>query len=295
MKLHKVTIVVPVYADWPSLKDCLDSLKQFVNASHNIILVNDCGPEADLMERKIIAAIEGHHNFTYFRNTKNLGFGETCNRAVMELDTTDNDVLLLNSDTKVTEGFLEEMLGVLYASDKIGTVSPRTNNATIATVPLSSMQIKGIEPEKSYKIFQKLQQKLPRYSVVPTAHGFCMLLRRSLIKKYGLFDEVFGKGYGEEVDFCQRIKKHGYLSVLANRAYVYHLEARSFSLATKQRLIAEHSQIINRRYPTYSQAVREYIKEALFREEGIKVPASPNLTKLARQLYNKLKTQIFKF
>lgn len=271
---HNVSIVVPVYGDWPSLKDCIDSLKKYVDGDrHSVMFVNDCGPDVEVMEKNITSSIRGFNNFTYYRNKKNLGFVGTCNRAVLELDKTDNDILLLNSDTKVTEGFLEEMLKVLYSTQRIGAVSPRSNNATIATVPLSAAGQKGIDPEKSYKIFLKLRTKLPAYSITPVAHGFCMLIRRSLIKKYGLFDPIFGKGYGEEVDFCQRIRRHGYRSALCNRAYVFHLEARSFTLETKNKLLEKNNQIIWERYPEYRQSVRDYMETALLNEKKAEAKA----------------------
>jgi GT2 family glycosyltransferase len=265
-----VTIIVPVYGDWSSLKDCIESLKQFVGKQHTVMLVNDCGPETELMEKNIKQAIKDEKNFAYYRNPENLGFVETCNRAVFELDKTNNDILLLNSDTKVTKGFLEEMLVVLYDSPKIGVVSPRSNNATIATVPLSAQSRHGINPKKSYSLFLKLQKKMPRYSIIPTALGFCMLTRRDLIKKYGLFDTVFGKGYGEDADFGMRLKQHGFLSALCNRAYVYHLEARSFTLETKRKIMENSVKIINERYPGFSAIlIKDYIRQALISEEGI--------------------------
>lgn len=269
---YPVTIVIPVYADWASLKDCLASLKSHIDTKrHSVLLVNDCGPEADILENKIKKTIEKWNNFYYFRNNKNLGFVSTCNRAALQLDKTNNDILLLNSDTIVTEGFLEEMLHVLYEDPKNGAVSPRSNNATIATIPLSSAHQKGIEHEQSYKIFKKIKHKMPRYTIVPVAHGFCMLIRRTLIKKYGLFDKAFGKGYGEEVDFCMRISGGGYRSLLANRAYVFHMEAKSFSLEKKAKILEQNNKIIWTRYPEYRQSVRDYMDAALKREHEIEL------------------------
>ena len=293
--MQRVTIVVPVYGDWPSLAQCVDALKKYVDTSrHQVMFVNDCGPEVELLEKKLQKAITGTP-FLYFRNKRNLGFVGTCNRAVTELDKTGNDILLLNSDAKVTKGFLDELLAVLYASNHHGAVTPRSNNATIATVPLPSAIQKGIEPETSFKLFQKLKTKLPRYTVVPTAHGFCMLIRRPLITKYGLFDEIFGRGYGEEVDFCLRIKQHGYLSVLANHAFVFHLEARSFTNEVKAKLLAKNEKIVWQRYPDYRQSVRDYMDAALVREGRALAPLTsrlnprPTLKKLLKRspgLYN---------
>lgn len=292
-KDNPVTIIIPVYADWDSLKDCINSLKRHVdNRRNRIIFVNDCGPQADILEKHIKNTIRGQENIFYYRNSKNLGFLKTCNRAVYKLDKTNNDVLLLNSDTVVTEGFLEELCDVLGESSKIGAVSPRTNNATIATIPISSMGQKGIDPKKSFKLFLSKKEVLPKYVEVPTAHGFCILIRRSLIVKFGLFDEIFGKGYGEEVDFCRRIRKHGYKSVLSNRSYVFHMEARSFTMERKRTLIEASSKIINKRYPEYSGEVREYIKQALFLEDGI---TDENQTVGQNQILSRFRKKLHKF
>ena len=264
-----ITIVIPVYADWPSLKDCIESLKKYVGSHHNVMLVNDCGPQASILEKNIKEAIKHTDNFVYLKNSANLGFLKTCNRAVLELDKTKNDVLILNSDTIATEGFLEEMAAVLYDSPKIASVSPRTNNATIATIPLSAAKQKGIDPKKSFAIFKKIKDTLPRYSEVPTTHGFCMMIKRTVIDEYGLFDEVFGKGYGEENDFCMRVQERGYKNVLANRAYVFHLEAKSFTHETKSKMLEKNLQIMYQRHPNYRQQVRDYMEQALTKEVEI--------------------------
>lgn len=268
---HKpVSIVVPVYADWPSLQKCIISLQRHVDLSVNkILLVNDCGPEADLLEKNIKRVIKNYEGIKYYRNPKNLGFVKTCNRAVNELDKSDNDVLLLNSDTEVTHGFLKELRKSLYSNPKISATSPRSNNASLTTIPISRAIKKGIAPKKAYKIFNKIKNKLPVTQEVPVVHGFCMLIRKDLIKKYGLFDEVFGKGYGEEVDFCMRLRKHGYKCVLSNRAFVFHLEARSFSLEEKDKILKKSEKFIDERYPEYRKMVRSYMQEAIKRESDI--------------------------
>ncbi len=46
-----------------------------------------------------------------------------------------NDVLLLNSDTEVADGWLERMQRAAYSAPDIGTVTPFSNNATICSYP----------------------------------------------------------------------------------------------------------------------------------------------------------------
>lgn len=287
---HPVTIVVPVYGDWSSLSDCIYSLKQYINHDTvKVILANDRGPEWQEIEKNILAAIEGYDNFIYELNPENLGFIGNCNRAVLELDQTDNDILLLNSDTKVTEGFLDEMLAVLYSDDMNGTVSPRSNNASLTTIPLRSAVTKGIDQDESYEIFQAINQRFERSVEVPVGHGFCMLIRRECIQKHGLFDPIFGKGYGEEVDFCQRIRQDGYRCLLANHAYVFHQEARSFSHETKAKLLEENNKIIWQRYPDYRQEVRDYMSLAVARENEIEARVLQKSLPVTEKVKNLLK------
>ena len=145
-----VTIVVPVYGDLPTLTSCVESLKQNVDLKRNrVLLVNDCGPDADVIEASLLAQIEGWSSIRYERNERNLGLVGTCNRAVTELDTTDNDILLLNSDTVTTPGFLEELSAVLHLSPLHGIVCARSNNAWIASFPFTLR-----DPSTGYEIRQ---------------------------------------------------------------------------------------------------------------------------------------------
>ncbi|MCK8671905.1 glycosyltransferase [Rhodococcus sp. NPDC003382] len=259
---ENVTVVVPVYGDWASLDKCIASLQRHLDPRHDVLLVNDCGPEVDSIESNIKQSIAGWSNFSYHRNATNLGFVRTCNRAVFELDLTDNDILLLNSDTEVTEGFVEEMLSVLYMSEKHGIVCPRSNNATIASVPVKFMDQGQVDREIEYSLetYSRIRSHLPRYSVVPVTPGFCILIKRNLIRNFGLFDEVYGLGYSEENDFCLRINKFGYSSVMANHAIVWHLESRSFTSRKKAELQKRNEGIMLKRYPYYLGHVEKYLK-----------------------------------
>lgn len=256
--MKNVTIIVPVYQDWDSLNVCLNSLIKYVEPRHQILIVNDKAPDWENMERKILKTIQGCPNFHYFLNPKNLGFVQTCNRAVFELDVTGNDIMLLNSDTRVTEGFLQELQQVLDAGKNHGVVCPRSNHATILTTPFWHSMDQPLDEAVSYKVFLQMKQILPRYTVIPTGVGFAFLIRRSLVDAYGLFDEIYSPGYGEENDFCMRIRCHGYQSVMANRAYVFHEESRSFG--KKRDAIAKaHHKILLGRYPSYDALVQNYL------------------------------------
>ncbi len=254
---RKVTVVIPVYDDWDTLERCIKSLKEHLDDRHSVLLVNDKGPNWQFLETKIQDEIKDRANFIYEANPENQGFVKTCNRAVFELDKTDNDILLLNSDTEVTEGFMEEMLEVLYITEKHGAVCPRSNCATIYTIPSNKKASHDLTPTESYKVFEKVKDLLPRYNVMPTGVGFALLIKRDLIKTYGLFDEIYSPGYNEENDFCMRINQYGYSLIAANRAFVYHYESKSFG-SKRNELDLKHSEYLLKRYPYYPSIVTSY-------------------------------------
>ena len=105
-----------------------------------------------------------------------------------------------------------------------------------------------------------MRDALPRFHVVPTAVGFCMLIKRSIISNFGLFDEIYGRGYNEENDFCCRLNRLGYSVVACNRAYVFHFESASFTQRDKQALERRNRDILCTRYPEYPSAVSSYIR-----------------------------------
>lgn len=257
---HTVTIVIPVYSDWNTLSGCIESLKKYVAPCHKILMVNDMGPDWEMLETNIKNAIAGTQNFEYYRNPQNMGFVKTCNRAVFELDHSGNDIFLLNSDTAVTEGFLEEMLEVLYAAEKHGVVCPRSNNATILTIPSHHNLKKKLTAEQSKTVFDHSAQFLPRQTVLSTGVGFAFLTRRSLVDTFGLFDDVYSPGYNEENDYCMRINQYGYSILMANHAFVYHYGEVSFGSEKRKAMEELHAKILHERYPYYPRLVQHYVQ-----------------------------------
>lgn len=257
-----VTIVVPVYDDMAGLEACVSSLLEHVDFSiDRVILSNDVGPQADDIEARLLELVGHHAGFTYHRNASNLGFVGNCNHVVFDVDTTDNDVLLLNSDTIVTAGFLDEMASVLALSGSHGIVTTRSNNATIASMPLAQRNTNvARSPERTLAVWTAVSPLLPRFTVAPVAMGFCYLVRREVIDAVGFFDEAFAPGYGEENDLCLRAAEAGWSSIIANHALVYHVGSTSFSGDRGPRLRFAHEKVLVERYPHYVAALQIFLQ-----------------------------------
>lgn len=91
-----------------------------------------------------------------------------------------------------------------------------------------------------------------------------MYIKREIIQELGLFDaETFGKGYGEENDFCYRALDHGYTNVLCDNTFIYHKGTQSFKkenmTQSRAALIDEHMNLLRKKHPIYVQKTDNFI------------------------------------
>ena len=86
--------------------------------------------------------------------------------------------------------------------------------------------------------------------------GFCMLVTRAALDACGGFDEeTFGRGYGEEVDFCLRASALGFTHRVEDATFVYHRGGGSFGEA-RQEAMNRASALLRQRHPGFKQANR---------------------------------------
>lgn len=250
-----VDIIIPVYNAVEDLKKCVASiLKHTTYKQHRIIIINDSSPEGNVDD--YLKSIN-HEKIVILQNEKNMGFVSTVNKGMAY---SKNDVILLNSDTIVTENWLEKLIKVAYLHESYGTVTPLTNNGTICSVPkfCEDNEIpEGFTIDEFAKLIENIS--LNQFPEIPTAVGFCMYIKRTLIEEIGLFDDVvFGRGYGEENDFCCKTIEFGYKNILADNTFIYHSGSMSFK-EDKAALIKRNSKLLNERYPYYDRMVHEFI------------------------------------
>lgn len=244
-------MVVPVYADVAMTRACVESvLACSGEALGLLIIVDDCGPEREAMVAMLRALRDEHACIRLLENETNQGFVTSVNRGI---SLRARDVVILNSDTRVTEGWLGELLEVAASNERIGAVCPLSNNATLCSVPELG---RGVPP-KAVDVSKLELEGLPRWTEVPTGVGFCMLLRDQMLKLVGGFDPAYGRGYNEENDWCQRIQALGFVVARANRAFVYHLGQVSFG-SERNALDVINARRLHARYPHYLEQNRSF-------------------------------------
>jgi GT2 family glycosyltransferase/glycosyltransferase involved in cell wall biosynthesis len=253
-----VDVVIPAYRGLGETLACIESVLASGNqVGHRVTVIDDCSPEPALSTA--LQALAASGRIAYLRNDSNLGFVATANRG-MTLDPT-ADVLLLNSDTLVPAGFLDRIFRAAYSDPCIATVTPLSNNATICSLPLppgTEATPYGLPLADIDAICAEVNKGAVRD--IPTAHGFCMFIKRAALDEVGAFDAAqFGAGYGEENDFSLRCFEHGWRNVCAGDVYVEHTGAVSFGEARAAKLAANLGKV-EALYPYYHDFVADFLR-----------------------------------
>jgi glycosyltransferase involved in cell wall biosynthesis len=203
-------------------------------------------------------AAHGDSRIVLLRNERNLGFTATANRGMTRSRA---DVVLLNSDTIVTSGWLDALVRCARSDSAIATVTPFSNNAEICSYPRFCENNRWPHDADPQRVAATLRDAaVPSYPDLPTGVGFCMFVRRAAIDDIGTFDPAFGLGYGEENDFCLRAAAAGWRNVLADDAFVVHTGGQSFE-GMKSELGHRNLALIRERHPHYEAMVERYIAD----------------------------------
>jgi len=254
----EVDVIVPVYRGHDDTLACLHSvLSTPVKTFFETVVINDCSPDRALAQKLRHLAERGL--ITLVENERNLGFVQSVNRGMALHEG--RDVVLLNSDTVVYNDWLDR-LRRHGEQDRVGTVTPFSNNATICSYPRTLLN-NNEQLEADYPALDLMAAAAsPEVAIdIPTAVGFCMYIRRQCLDAVGPFDAAtFGKGYGEENDFCRRAADLGWRNVLAADIFVRHTGEVSFAQdAAKGQ--SEAMTALIAKHPAYNEIVRTYIKK----------------------------------
>lgn len=250
-----VDIIIPVYRNYECTRRCIESvLASAIGISFELIVIDDCSPEPELS-----AWLDSQADrFTLLRNETNQGFVRTVNRG-MSLHL-ERDVVLLNSDTEVANDWLDRIQAAAYAGERIGSVTPFSNNATICSYPIfcEDNEIpEGYDVASMDRLFARVNSG--RAVDVPTGVGFCMYIRRACLDDSGMFNaELFGRGYGEENEFCMRSGQLGWRHILSGDTYVYHRGGASFGDTQSEHQRNGHRALLGA-FPQYDLSIRDYV------------------------------------
>jgi GT2 family glycosyltransferase len=253
-KEPQLDVIMPVYKGHAETLQAIDSVLRSSNTtSYEFIVINDCSPDEQLARDLAAIASQGH--ISLLTNAKNLGFVKTVN-AALSLHP-ERDAVLLNSDTLVFGDWLDRLIA--HAGRQVATVTPFSNNASLCSYPRifeDNPLPDGLSPRSADMLAARVNRG---QSVdIPTGVGFCMYVSRRALDQAGSFDaKLFGKGYGEETDFCMRALDAGFHNLQALDVFVFHRGGVSFGKGARRRQDSNAAKLAAR-HPSLRKRIAQF-------------------------------------
>ena len=259
-----VTIVLPVYNAFSLLPDVLARVVENTDLPWHLVVIEDCSSDPEvrpwLTDWVGQREAEAPGRITLLLNEENKGFIRSVNRGFAEALRRGHHVMLLNSDAFVPAGWASRLLRPILAGRDVATVTPMSNDAEIFSVPAICART-VIEPGQGDAMDALARTFHPEATLAeaPTGVGFCMAMNIDYLRKVPEFDTSFGRGYGEEVDWCQKIRAMGGKHLGLPGLFVEHRGGESFGSEEKLKLVKKNNETIARRYPPYDMEVQGFI------------------------------------
>ncbi|MBX2997423.1 MAG: glycosyltransferase [Caldilineaceae bacterium] len=248
-----VDIVICVHNALADLQRCLASVIEQTAQPYALILVDD---GSDDPTRAYLAEFaRSHPAATLLRNETAIGYTRAANQGMRH--SRADFVLLLNSDTRVTPGWLDRLVACAESDPEIGIVGPLSNTASWQSIPDIALGADWAENplptgmDLNGWATQLAAGSARLYPSMPLLNGFCLLIRRALIDEIGFFDEqIFGAGYGEENDYALRARAASWKLALADDTYIYHAQSRSYSHERRKQLSVQAATALTAKHGT---------------------------------------------
>lgn len=192
---NTVSVIIPAVGNVELTRACIASVRATARMRSQIVLVENGSRPAN---RDALADLDSD---VFLSHDRILGYPAAVNLGIGA--ATGEYVCLLNNDTELrTPGWDARLCGVLARNDA-AIVAPVTN--FIAN-----------PPQRADRAMDKPPFEAPLLFFV------CVLMRRNLFWRYGLLDESFGLGNGEDKEFCWRLSREGEKFFIDPQTFVYH-------------------------------------------------------------------------
>ncbi len=253
-KHRRIDIVVCVHNALEEVKLCLGSIRRAHSSDRQRLIIIDDGSDSGTPQY-LKSFASNHPWIDLHRNEHAQGYPKAANQGLAA--SSGELVILLNSDTIVTDGWAEKMADAVFSTPGAGVVGPMSNAASHQSIPehlgtKNQTAINELPPGLTAEDMNRYCERwttvdvLPR---VPLVHGFCLGLTREVLDRVGFFDaDNFPRGYGEENDYCFRATDAGFSLVIATHTYIFHAKSKSYVGPDRVALMKTSSEVLARLY-----------------------------------------------
>ncbi len=219
--VHPVSICIVSYNSRTYMEECIRSIKFTCAPGAYEIVVTDNASTDSVRDY----LLEISDDMTLVLCDENLGFPAGCNCCI-QYSAPDNDIFLLNNDTRMTRNALFWLRYALYESSDVGAAgcmgSYAGNEQMVALKTENVMDIVDFAERSNVYMDNPCEEKC-------RLCGFAMLIKRSVIKEIGGLDEAFSPGYFEDDDLSVRINEAGYRQMVVHNSFIYHKGSVNFN------------------------------------------------------------------
>lgn len=238
----ELAIVIINYKTPQLVIDCLKTLETEINtAQYKVIVIdNASGDDSPEILKSAIAQNQWETWVEVLASPVNGGFSAGNNLGIKAIEA--EFYLLLNSDTLVHKGSIDLLLSKIKQNPQVGMVSPRLEwpdgTPQVSCFRYHNFFSEMIDSAGTSIITKLLSPFDVPLSVSETAFTpqwtsfACVLIRRQVIEQIGYLDEGYFMYY-EDVDYCRRAQKKGWLILHIPQARVIHLRGGSSSVKTE--------------------------------------------------------------
>jgi GT2 family glycosyltransferase len=236
----KYSVVILSYNNYDRVtKKCLESVVRNIDPSNTEIIIVDnfSQDDSDLKIESFIGNCDNSIDIKFHKCDENYGYAKGNNLGIKL--TSGDYIVLLNNDTIVGPGWLDELCETFQFNKSLGLCGPISNsvgNEQQIILPL-------LNDENFIEKFGQYSHALwPKYNLTTDLGFFCVMIKRDVINKIGYLDENFGIGMFEDTDYCARAKNSGFNLAFTQKVFIYHYGSFSFKKITS----AEYAEIFNR-------------------------------------------------
>jgi GT2 family glycosyltransferase len=215
------------------LEACLESIRQNATGLRYEVIVVDNGSSdgsVGMVKRRFPEAI-------LIANPTNVGYARANNQGLSR--ASGRYLLLLNSDTEVTEGAPDTLLAYIEGHPRVGAVGPRlirpdgTLQQSCDLFPLRPWEmawervVDRLWPQNAVTRRGRVARwDLSQPLAVDWLVGAALLVRREVIAGVGGLDDRFWM-YAEDLEWCYRMRQAGWEVHYLPHATVYHRQRGS--------------------------------------------------------------------
>jgi len=278
-KFPLVSIVVLNWNGERVIRLSLDSIRKLDYRNVEVIVVDNGSTDASI-------DIIGNEfpDFRLIKNSKNLGFSAGMNIGIKE--SNGDLILIYNNDAIAHPTSLSKMVKTILSNDKIGIVGGLIlyygPNDVIGSLGGKIDTVTGIIWAEGHgqKLATKCQLEEKLITDLDYVSGCVLLVRKEVIKKIGLFDEEVLSWTAQDLDWCFKARRTGFVCVLNPTAIIWHIgsfSSRRMPLRSYSEKLRTDFQVIMLHFPVipmfsalfFQLAIAPFLELLFFRQSDI--------------------------